>query len=74
MKIDKDIADAIELFLDDSVRVMKRSLKESKAILVAEDCGQNWEEYEYGQYKSLNNISTYDLMVCLVNGYEVIDV
>ncbi|WP_442636462.1 hypothetical protein [Rossellomorea marisflavi] len=71
--IPKDVSEAIELYLEDGVNCMKRNLEVRKSILVAEHCGQDWTEYEIGQYKALNKISTYDLMRCLVNGYEVFD-
>ncbi|MFO1442874.1 hypothetical protein KDN24_06550 [Bacillus sp. Bva_UNVM-123] len=72
MKIEIDVAEAIELFLDDCVRVMKFSIEQSKAVLVAEHYGQDWAKYEEGQYTALNKILTSDLMKCLVNYYEVI--
>jgi len=72
MRIENDIADAIESFLTVQLRVMKRSIEQGKSILVAEHCGQDWTKYEGGQYSVLNKISTFDLMKCLVNGYEII--
>lgn len=72
MKIDKEIAVAIEEFLKESLTVMKRDLDKSKAVLVAEHYGRDWRKYEEGQYSSLNRIETFDLMKCLVNGYEVV--
>ena len=72
MKIEKDIAEAIDLFLDDEVHVMKRGLERGKSVLVAQHYGQDWTKFELGQYEALNKISTFDLMKCLVNGYEVV--
>lgn len=68
MKIAREIADAIELFIKENK--FKRSEEEIKSILVAEHCGQDWAEFEDGQFLALNSISTYDLMKCVTNGYE----
>lgn len=71
LKISKDIVEAIELYLNDAVCIMKHSLEQRKACLVAEHYGRDWAKYEDGQYEALNKIITFDLMKCLVNGYEV---
>lgn len=70
MEIEKDVLAAINHFISDEVRVMKREFDESKAILVAVHCGTDWNEYEDGQYHALNKIKTYDLMVYLVVHYK----
>lgn len=71
MKIEKDIAEAIELFLINTVSDF-RCIEQCKAILIAEHYRQDWTNYEDGQYTALNKILTSDLMKCLVNGYKTI--
>lgn len=70
VKVSREVANAIEEFLDECTRVMKRTLETSKGILVAEHCGRDWAKYEVGQYVALNDIDTFTLMQAMVNGYE----
>lgn len=70
-KITKEIGDAIELFIKENQ--FSRTEKQIKALLVAEHCcTQDWNRYEIGQFVALNNISAFELMECMVLGYEVI--
>lgn len=71
IKVDKDIADAMDLFLKEASSEF-RSEGQTKAILVAEHYGQDWNNYEVGQYIALNKILTEDVMLCMVHGYEPI--
>ena len=68
MKLSKNVFDAIELFLKDNK--FSRHDEEIKAIIVAEHCQTDFKDYEDGQYIALNEITTFDLMQCMVNGYE----
>lgn len=69
VKVTKEVAEAIEAYLNDFTSI--RTTEEKKSVLVAEHCGQDWTKYEVGQYAALNNITTYELMTIMVNGYEV---
>jgi hypothetical protein len=68
-EISREIANAIELFVDD--KNFKLTVEEVKAILVVEHPKQDWEIFGGGRYAALKNITTFDLMQCVVNGYEV---
>lgn len=67
--VTKEVAEAIQTYLSDFPG--KRTDEEMRGILVAEHCGQDWRNYETGQYIALNNITTFELMNALVNGYTV---
>lgn len=69
MKVSKNVADAIDLFLTDTISEFTGE-KQAKAALVAEHYGRDWTEYEDGQYSALNEITSYDLMKCMMDGYE----
>lgn len=69
MKVSKDVADAIDLFLTNTISEFMGE-KQAKAALVAEHYGEDWAEYEDGQYSALNKITSYDLMKCMIDGYE----
>lgn len=71
VKVSREVADAIELYIDDCTRVLKLTLENSKAVLIAEHYKQDWAKYEIGQYLALNDIDTFTLMQAMVNDYEV---
>lgn len=69
VRIEKDISEAIDLFLEESI-VKLKEVGKSKEFLITEHYKRDWESHEMGKYAALNKISTEKLMDCLVNGYK----
>lgn len=72
VKVSKNVADAIDMFLKNSVDKFAGK-DQAQAALVAEHYRQDWTKYEDGQYAALNNIETPELMKCMTHGYEPIE-
>lgn len=71
IKVSKGIANVIDRYITRNIKNYELSLESAMEDLIVCHPNIDWEDYLDGEFKELENITTYDLMQVLVLGYEV---
>ena len=71
IKVSQGIANAIDRYVTRNIKNYELSLESAMEDLIVCHPNIDWEDYLDGEFKELENITTYDLMRVLVLGYEV---
>lgn len=71
IKVSQGIANAIDRYTTRNIKNYELSLESAMEDLIVCHPNIDWEDYLDGEFKELENITTYDLMRVLVLGYEV---
>lgn len=71
IKVSQGIANAIDGYITRNIKYYELSLESAVEDLIVCHPNIDWEDYLDGEFKELENITTYDLMRVLVLGYEV---